>query len=160
MCKLKFKYLSVVAILLIAVSVQASEFGWLDALSLEARADESGFRTRLATRFHIGDVKVRAVIGDVGGHADAYMVLRLAEMSHMPVERVIEHYHDHKGRGWGVLAKSLGIKPGSREFHALKRGHDMHGSDEMHGGKGKNKGKNGKGKKDKGDKGKGHGKNR
>jgi hypothetical protein len=38
---------------------------------------------------------------------------------------VIEQYRSSKGKGWGVLAKSLGIKPGSKEFHALKNGHDL-----------------------------------
>ena len=52
-------------------------------------------------------------------------MLRLEEMSGLPTEDVIEEYKSNKGKGWGRLAKSLGIKPGSREFHALKRGHDL-----------------------------------
>jgi hypothetical protein len=57
-------------------------------------------------------------------------------------ERVIEKYESGKGKGWGALAKSLGIRPGSKEFHALKQGHDLYG--EKHNGKrrkGKAKGK-------------------
>lgn len=146
----KASIFAILALFAVINPAQAGNFAWLDGLSVQAQADESGFRTRLAARFHIGDVKVKAVIGDIGGHADAYMVLRLAEMSHLPVDTVIKRYHRHKGKGWGVLAKSLGIKPGSREFHALKRGHDLHSYDDgHHGGKGKDKGK-----KDKGNKGK------
>jgi len=37
----------------------------------------------------------------------------------------------------GALAKSLGIKPGSKEFHALKRGDDLYAAK----GKKKDKGK-------------------
>ena len=130
-------------------TAQAGDFGWLDSLSIDARVDPSGVRTRIGTRFQIGDAKVSAVIGDVGGHANAYMVFRLAEMSHMPVDTVIKHYHAGKGKGWGVLAKQLGIKPGSREFHILKRGHDLHGGSNTMGGKWKSKSKgkgNGQGK--------------
>ncbi|MBZ0158490.1 MAG: hypothetical protein K8I29_20015 [Alphaproteobacteria bacterium] len=83
--------------------------------------------------------------------ADAYLCLRLAELADRPVELVIREYKANKGRGWGVIAKRLGIKPGSREFHALKentldRGLDDHGKGKSKkkdddGGKGKGKGK-------------------
>jgi hypothetical protein len=39
-----------------------------------------------------------------------------------PIDRVVEEHRKHKGRGRGVIAKNLGIKPGSDEFHALKAG--------------------------------------
>ena len=29
-------------------------------------------------------------------------------------------YEQDRGQGWGVIAKRMGIKPGSAEFHALK----------------------------------------
>jgi hypothetical protein len=54
------------------------------------------------------------------------MVLRLGEMSNKPPEFVPREYKSVKGKDWGVLAKSLGIKPGSKEFHALKRGQDLY----------------------------------
>ena len=34
----------------------------------------------------------------------------------------MDEYRNNKGQGWGVIAKNLGIKPGSDEFHALKAG--------------------------------------
>jgi len=123
---------------------QAANFSWLDDLAVKARIDSSGIKAKIAARFHIGATKVSAVINDVGGHADAYMVLRLAEMSHQPVDTVITHYRDNKDKGWGVLAKRLGIKPGSREFHALKGGHDLNGERRNSNGSWKTKG-NGKG---------------
>jgi hypothetical protein len=123
----KFRFIALVVFLQLAfaTSVYARDFDWLQQLSIEAQADPSGFVARLSTRFHIGDAEVRAVINNVGNQADAYMVMRLAEMSHHPVAYVSEQYRDNKRRGWGVLAKRLGIKPGSRAFHALKAGHDL-----------------------------------
>jgi len=53
----------------------------------------------------------------------------------------MERYRADKGKGWGVLAKSLGIKPGSKEFHALKRGHDIYDYNGKDRDKGKDKGK-------------------
>ena len=47
-------------------------------------------------------------------------------MSSKPVDYVLNKYRTEKNKGWGVMAKSLGIKPGSKEFHALKAGSDIY----------------------------------
>ncbi len=103
----------------------AGDFDWMRDLTVRAEADPAGFRATLAARFQIGEVKVAAVMKTTDSPADAYMVLRLGEMSAQPVERVAETYRAEKHQGWGAMAKSLGIKPGSPEFHALKQGHDL-----------------------------------
>ena len=132
------------ALLLFSSAVVAGDFDWIRGFNIQAQADPSGFRTRLATRFKIGDAQIKVVLQNVENPADAYMVLRLGEMSNQPTDRVIEDYKYDRGKGWGVLAKSLGIKPGSKEFHALKRSQDLY--DETPKGKSKEKHK-GKGKK-------------
>lgn len=124
----KFRFFAVAVVLQLAFTAQvhARDFDWLKQMSIEAQADPSGFSARLSTRFHIGGAEVQAVISNVGGRrADAYMVLRLAEMSHQPVAYVTRRYREDRHQGWGVLARHLGIKPGSRAFHALKAGHDL-----------------------------------
>ena len=40
----------------------------------------------------------------------------------IPCLDVVQRYERNPGIGWGNLAKQMGIKPGSREFHALKNG--------------------------------------
>ena len=133
-------------------TASASDFDWLNNLNIKAEGDSSGYRIRLATRFRIGDAEVKAVIGNVDRSSDAYMIFRLGELSRRPVNEVIKVYRANRKKGWGVMAKSLGIKPGSRDFHALKRGHDLDdGMGNVRGqssgkGKGKDKSKN-KGKK-------------
>ena len=52
----------------------------------------------------------------------------MGEMSSKPVDFVLDKYKAGKGKGWGALAISLGIKPGSKEFHALKEGSDIYGN--------------------------------
>src|SRR5512135_2145331 len=126
-----------IVFLLASSAALAGDFDWINDLNIRAAADPSGFRVQLATRFKIGNAEINTVISNVEKPADAYMVLRLAEMSHQPTDYVVRQYRSDRGRGWGVLAKSLGIKPGSKEFHALKRGHDLYD----HNGKGKGKGK-------------------
>lgn len=131
---------SVIFLLFSSSAVMAAgDFDWMRDFNIRAEADPSGFRARLATRFKMGDTQVNAVLSNVERFADAYMVLRLGEMSAKPAEYVIEKYRSGKGKGWGALAKSLGIKPGSKEFHALKRGSDFY--DDRGRGKGKGKGK-------------------
>jgi hypothetical protein len=103
----------------------AGDFDWFRDLSIQAEADPSGFRMRLGARFKIGDVEIDAVLSNVEKPADAYMVLRLAEMSRQPTDYVMTQYRSTGNKGWGVVAKNLGIKPGSKEFHALKNGHDL-----------------------------------
>ncbi len=115
----------------------AGNFDWIKDLNIMAQSDPSGFRAQLATRFKIGNAEVSTVIGNVAQPADAYMVLRLSEMSGQPVGVVQERYREEHGKGWGHMAKSLGIKPGSREFHELKRRHDL----DEHGKEGHGRGK-------------------
>ncbi len=106
-------------------TASASDFDWLNSLNIQAEADASGYQISLSTRFRIGDAEVKAVIGNVDRPSDAYMIFRLGELSHRPVDEVIKVYQAKGKKGWGVIAQSLGIKPGSREFHALKQGHDL-----------------------------------
>lgn len=158
--------ISLIALFAVSSAAIASDFDWIRDFNIQAQADPSGVRARLATRFNLGDVQIKAVLSNFDSPADAYIVLRLGEMSGRPTSYVIEKYKNNKGKGWGALAKSLGIKPGSEEFHALKRGQDLPGGnkrdrvlysrydsgnvnfiDNDHGkGKGRGKGK-GKGKK-------------
>lgn len=134
---------SIVFLLVSSAVVAAGDFDWTKDFNIRAEADPSGFRARLAARFNMGDTQITALLSNVERPADAYMVLRLGEMSTKPTDYVIEKYKSGKGKGWGALAQSLGIKPGSKEFHALKRGSDFY--DETDKGKGKDEGK-GKGK--------------
>ena len=142
------KMLFLMILLLVSSTAIAGDFDWVRDLSIQAQADPSGFRARLGARFRIGDAQISAVLSNVEYPGDAYMVLRLGEMSGRPTDYVINQYRSGKGKGWGALAKSLGIKPGSEEFHALKNGHDLHDDKNMGGGKGKDKSQ-GKGKKPK-----------
>ena len=104
-------------ILLLATSptlILAGDFDWLKELNIKAVNDGDGFRTRLAARFQIGNAQVDTVIKNVANPADAYMVLRLGELSGRNTDDVITAYNTNKNKGWGAMAKSLGIKPGSK----------------------------------------------
>ena len=51
---------------------------------------------------------------------DVYYASALAYQTRRPFGDVVKMYEQDRGQGWGVIAKRMGIKPGSAEFHALK----------------------------------------
>lgn len=96
--------------------------GFLTNLNIQARADMNGFSAKVSAQFGVPVVQVRAIIDTVREPADAFMCLQLGQWTQKPAEQVVRVYKANQGKGWGVIAKSMGIKPGSAEFHALKRG--------------------------------------
>jgi hypothetical protein len=125
-----------------STAVIAGDFAWIPDFNRKAEADLPGFRASLSARFNIGAVQIDAILTNVPSPADAYMIFHLGEMSGKPVDYVFGQYKTGKGKGWGVLAKSLGIKPGSQEFHALKQGHDLYKGGNFDKGKNANMGSN------------------
>lgn len=126
--------------------------GFLHDLNIQARVDGDGFSAKVSAQFGIPEARVKIVLGKVSEPADAFMVFQLGQMTHQSPEKVVEVYRAQKGKGWGVIAKELGIKPGSPEFHALKNGDFQLGAKSAEGGKGESGGKGkgkGKGKPDK-----------
>ncbi|HOP41455.1 MAG TPA: hypothetical protein PLI53_10480 [Geobacteraceae bacterium] len=111
---------------LMLVSVPAFAGGglnvFLDNLNVEAGVDLPGFSARISSQFGVPVPRVQAVVGAVAEPADAFMVFQLGQMTGMQNDRVLSVYQANRGKGWGVIAQKLGIKPGSKEFHALKRG--------------------------------------
>ena len=53
---------------------------------------------------------------------DVYYACALASILGRPCRYVVDQYEANRGQGWGVIAQRLGIKPGSAEFHRLKKG--------------------------------------
>jgi hypothetical protein len=141
---MKFKkmvFLVSTVLLLVSAAAIAGDFDWIKDFNIKAEADPDGFRARLAARFDLGDVQIETVLSNFEEPADAYMVLRLGEMSGQPTDKVMGKYKSSKGNGWGTVAKSLGIKPGSKEFHALKNKDDLYNNNNEGKNRKKSKGK-------------------
>ncbi|MDP2276603.1 MAG: hypothetical protein Q8K51_00105 [Nitrospirota bacterium] len=137
------------ALLFAAAQVSAdSEFdSFITSMDVQAEANMADFQVRLGAYFGASTSQVETITMSVDRPGDAYMCFRVAEIAKKPVDIVLKEYRANKGKGWGVIAKNLGIKPGSREFHKLKKSKfssDAPGKDKGKG-KGKDKGK-GKGK--------------
>ena len=53
---------------------------------------------------------------------DVWMACNIASIIGRPCRYVVDVYERDHGQGWGNIAKRMGIKPGSAEFHRLKKG--------------------------------------
>ena len=107
----------------LVAQVLAVEFAWLDDLDGYAQAEPNTYRMLLAERFKLGVADMQTVFNNVERPAEAYMLLRLGEMSEQLSFYVIHLYHFNKG--WTTLADKLDINPDSGEFQALLTGHDL-----------------------------------
>ncbi len=109
-------------------------------IDANAQLDFGGFKADLSASYNVSTTKIDSWSVDLGMKAgDIYMALDLAKITKKPVDEVITVYQKDKTKGWGVMAKELGIKPGSPEFHALKNGASAKGNSSK--GKSNSKGK-------------------
>jgi hypothetical protein len=130
------------AMLLAPAATAGSLEGFLDSVDVRASANVGAFRADLTVTFGVTDDKVDALFEIMPKASDVYMCLRLGEVAHKPIDSVVEAHRRHQGQGWGVIAKELGIQPGSAEFHQLKAGRlpgsedgGSHGNGDKKGGK-------------------------
>ena len=94
----------------------------LEQLNIAAGADPDAFIKRLSSVHNFPEQELRRASETYGlGGADLFMATALAREIHRPVYSVAEEFKQNQAKGWGAIAKDLGIKPGSSEFHQLKR---------------------------------------
>ena len=115
-----------ISILFLSAPALSQDFPWVDDFNQQATKDMNAFKEKLVERFASNLNQVEGVFKEVKTASDAYMAYKLGEMSGKPLSEVINTYGKGKAKGWGALAKSLGIKPGSKEFHALKKQEDLY----------------------------------
>ncbi len=126
-----------------AFTAHAGLDDFLKDINSKAIKDINSYNARLSKHFGIPIPRVEVILKAVVKPADAFMCIQLGLMTGKMPETVVKIYRKNKEKGWGNIAKKLGIKPGSAEFHALKRGnfgfyYDLPGVSK---GKNKNKGK-------------------
>ncbi len=95
----------------------------LGDLNIEASANLAGFLNHLSVSYNVPEEELEPLITEEDMEpADVYMAVVIADLTETPIEDIITEYQAGEGQGWGVIAKRLGIKPGSQEFHQLKQG--------------------------------------
>lgn len=112
----------------------------LITIDADAKLDFGAFKVGISGSYDITEKKLDYLSVEIGMSAgDIYMSAELAKITKKSLDEVVTVYTTNKKKGWGVIAKELGIKPGSPEFHALKGKANDKGNKKS---KGKGKGKN------------------
>ena len=114
-------FLAVISVCIGSVA-HADLESFLKKVNVQAQTDMKNYSIQLSAQFGIPAAQVDLIVQQVTAPADAFMVLQLGQMAGKPPEVVMQTYQRSDGKGWGGLAKELGIQPGSAAFHALKRG--------------------------------------
>ena len=95
----------------------------LQSLNVSANNDPDAYYRQLGLRQGVSEQDLRTAKDRYGlGYSDLYMASALARAKNRPFLNVAEDYHQNQSKGWGVMARDMGIKPGSDQFHAMKRG--------------------------------------
>ncbi|MES2557947.1 MAG: hypothetical protein V4604_17460 [Bacteroidota bacterium] len=110
----------------------------LKTINTEAKKDLEQFKTDVSKKYSTTIDKIEALIKLGMQAADIIMAHEVSAIVLRPVDDVVACYEKNKGKGWGVIAKEMGIKPGSAEFHKLK-GNCKNKSNGKSKGKGKSK---------------------
>ncbi len=118
---------------------------WVDTqlgdMNRYARDDRNGFIDDVVASFGAPRYVVNEYVVDRRwAPGDVYYACALAQRTRVPCVNVLRDYDKNHGQGWGVIAKRMGIKPGSAEFHALKGSVGKSNGKFKSKGKGKNKG--------------------
>jgi hypothetical protein len=93
----------------------------LSSINIQASADLGGFTAQLSAEFGAKQAQLQTWMKtEKLQPAEVYLVLELGRIAKKPPAAVLATYRKNKGKGWGVVAQAVGVKPGSPEFKALK----------------------------------------
>ena len=110
----------------------------LNTINTRADLDFGSFKADLSLQYNISEKKIDYMKTSLNmASGEIYLTLEISRLSKVSEDHVITIYQKHKNKGWGYIAKEVGIKPGSAEFHQLKN----NASKNKYKGQNKNKGK-------------------
>lgn len=93
----------------------------LSDMNTTASGNFSAFKQEMKVTYNVTDQKIEYLKLTIKMEpADIFMTLELSKLTGKTIDEVVKIYQTNKTKGWGVIAKELGIKPGSKEFHTLK----------------------------------------
>jgi hypothetical protein len=97
----------------------------LNDMNAAAKANIEAFSRRMGEKFGVPKETVDILLNKKRmSPADAFMTLNVSKVANRSIEEVTASYEKNKKKGWGAIAKDMGIKPGSAEFHQLKASAD------------------------------------
>ena len=97
----------------------------LNSINVQAEGDSGAYVSELSVSFGVPQPQIRTwMTVERLQPAEVYLVLELGRIAARPPATVIEMHRKYRGKGWGAVARALGIRPGSPEFRALKTSAD------------------------------------
>jgi len=94
---------------------------YLKQISAQTSASKDNFAAELSAEFGVPIPKINEMRAKFGmNNGDIYFALELGKQTKKPVDEIIDQYQKNRSRGWGYIAREMGIKPGSPAFKALK----------------------------------------
>lgn len=132
---MKLKYLLLTLCLAMSANAVAEEYAfgfnprtgdaWMDVqlkeMNVYTRGNTDGFIDDVVISFGAPRPVIREyVIERRWAPGDVYYACALAHQLRVPCINTLRDYDKNNGQGWGVIAKRMGIKPGSAEFQNLK----------------------------------------
>ena len=91
----------------------------LNIVNNDAKRDLRTFKSNISVQYGIPVPRVEGML-NIMKPAEVLLAIRISSISKKPLDVVVQNYKTNKDKGWGYIAKQMGIKPGSPEFHALK----------------------------------------
>jgi hypothetical protein len=92
----------------------------LKSITVEANKDLPTFKANVVATYGTSLTNVNSLFSVGMNAGDVVISFEIMKLTRKPIAEVIRVYKVSKTKGWGVMAKELGIKPGSKEFHAMK----------------------------------------
>lgn len=133
----KFKGLFLAVALATAAGVAAQDFvlnwnprtgdAWVDTRLTDINQYGSRYRDPFIDEMVRYQAAPRDLVTDLlinkrWAPGDVYYACAIARVAGRPCREVVNEWENDSGQGWGAIAQRMGIKPGSAQFHALKRG--------------------------------------
>lgn len=118
----------IVCFVTLSAAAQSITFGLGDAeletglneLNVSAKVNMQGFQAEVSLAWGQPQANITVALSQGLTPGEVYLAAALAHFSGKSLPVVVEVYQKNKQKGWGALAKDLGIKPGSKEFKQLK----------------------------------------
>jgi hypothetical protein len=115
----------IVALLLAVLTAglaHAATDDYVNDINIFASKKFGDFKAELSAHYGISGSRFDLMLQKLDSPGDLAVAAWLSAKSYRSIDDVTKQYRIHKGKGWGVIARGLGIKPGSPAFKQLKAG--------------------------------------
>lgn len=92
----------------------------LSLLNEAGEEDLEGLLLKLSVEFNVDILVLEDLSAQGYAPGEIWLALEISQATEKPLAEAILLADGVEGHGWGILAQTIGITPGSAEFHALK----------------------------------------